>query len=84
MAAGRSQADVASALDVRQSSVSQWEAGRTAPSTRHLLGLMRLLGDRLVRPLVGVELAKFCRSCVASTAQREGLSAEDAPPGEPS
>jgi transcriptional regulator with XRE-family HTH domain len=51
---GLSQADVARALGVRQSSVSQWEAARTIPSTRHMLGLFRLFGDELFRPLLAV------------------------------
>jgi transcriptional regulator with XRE-family HTH domain len=72
IAAGWSQADVASALEVRQSSVSQWEAGRTAPSTGHLLGLLRLFGDGLIRLLVGVELAESCRLCAASAAHGQG------------
>jgi hypothetical protein len=34
--------------------VSQWEAARTIPSTRHMLGLFRLFGDELFRPLLAV------------------------------
>jgi DNA-binding XRE family transcriptional regulator len=41
--AGMSQAELASALGVRQSSVSQWERGATEPSTHNLLDLMRVL-----------------------------------------
>ena len=51
--AGLAQADLADALGVRQSSVSQWERGTTAPTTWHLLGLLRLLGVWLVRLTVG-------------------------------
>ena len=50
--AGLSQTGLADALGVRQSSVSQWERGGTAPATRHLLGLLALLGARLVALLV--------------------------------
>jgi transcriptional regulator with XRE-family HTH domain len=79
--AGMGQAELAGALGVRQSSVSQWEQGRTAPATGHLLGLLRVLGALLARLLLGedasgqggdVELAGFCRSCGASAAQDEG------------
>src|SRR6266498_246368 len=45
--------DLADALGVRQSSVSQWERGTTSPTTRHLLALLGLLGAVLVRLLVG-------------------------------
>jgi DNA-binding transcriptional regulator YiaG len=41
--AGMSQVEVAAALGVRQSSVSQWERGVTKPLTANLLALMRLL-----------------------------------------
>ena len=41
--AGLSQAELAAALGVRQSSVSQWERGSTRPSTDHLLALTALL-----------------------------------------
>jgi transcriptional regulator with XRE-family HTH domain len=51
--AGLAQADLADALGVRQSSVSQWERGTTSPTTRHLLALLGLLGAVLVRLLVG-------------------------------
>jgi transcriptional regulator with XRE-family HTH domain len=51
-AAGLSQEDLAAALGVRQSSVSQWEGGGTAPRTKHLLGLLRILGPLLVRLLL--------------------------------
>jgi transcriptional regulator with XRE-family HTH domain len=51
-AAQLSQQDVAAALGVRQSTVCHWERGSTAPKTRHLLGLLRLLGPRLIRPLL--------------------------------
>ncbi len=60
-ATGLSQAEVASALGVRQSSVSQWEAARTVPSTRHMLGLFRLFGDELFSLLAGVA-AETCPS----------------------
>ncbi len=81
MAARLSQEDLASTLGVRQSSVSQWERGTTAPATCHLLGLLRVLGALLARLLLGddvrvqsgdVELPVFCRSCAASAAQGEG------------
>src|SRR6266542_3153472 len=52
-AVGLAQADLADALGVRQSSVSQWERGTTSPTTRHLLALLGLLGAVLVRLLVG-------------------------------
>jgi transcriptional regulator with XRE-family HTH domain len=54
-AAGMAQEDLAAALGVRQSSVSQWERGTTAPTTRHLLGLLGLLGELLVGLLMGEE-----------------------------
>jgi HTH-type transcriptional regulator/antitoxin HipB len=41
--AGLSQAELAAALGVRQSSVSQWERGSTRPSTDHLLALTSVL-----------------------------------------
>lgn len=41
--AGLSQAELAELLDVRQSSVSQWERGSTRPSTVHLLALTAAL-----------------------------------------
>ncbi len=41
--AGRSQVAVATALGVKQSSVSQWERGLTQPSTQKLLDLIRVL-----------------------------------------
>jgi DNA-binding XRE family transcriptional regulator len=81
IAAGLSQEGLASVLGVRQSAVSQWEQGRTAPATCHLLGLLRVLGALLARLLLGedasgqggdAELAGFCRSCAASVAQGEG------------
>ncbi len=50
--AGRSQAELAEVLGVRQSSVSQWERGSTAPAARHVLGLLGVLGMRLVRLLI--------------------------------
>ncbi len=49
---GLSQAELAGLLDIRQSSVSQWERGTTAPGTGHLLGLLGVLGMRLVRLLL--------------------------------
>jgi transcriptional regulator with XRE-family HTH domain len=54
-AAGLSQEDLAGALGVRQSSVSQWERGTTAPATPHLLGLFRTLGAQLGQQLFGNE-----------------------------
>ena len=51
-AAGLSQEEVAAALGVRQSSISQWERAVTAPTTGHLLGLLRILGAVLVRLLL--------------------------------
>ncbi len=54
-AAGLSQHDLAAALEVRQSSVSQWERGATAPATMHLLGLFDRLGAALAWLLVGEE-----------------------------
>ncbi len=57
LAAGLSQQDLAAALGVRQSSVSQWERGSTAPTTLHLLRLFGLLGAPLVRLLLGEESA---------------------------
>lgn len=41
--AGMLQVELAAALGVRQSSVSQWERGSTEPSTQKLLDLMRVL-----------------------------------------
>ncbi len=41
--AGLSQAELAELLDVRQSSVSQWERGSTRPSTVYLLALTAAL-----------------------------------------
>ncbi len=53
LAAGLSQEDLAGVLGVRQSSVSQWERGTTVPATRHLLGLLRVLGALHARLLLG-------------------------------
>jgi transcriptional regulator with XRE-family HTH domain len=81
LAAGLSQEDLANTLGVRQSSVSQWEHGRTAPATCHLLELLWVLGALLARLLLGedargqgddAELAGSCRSCGASAAQDKG------------
>jgi len=81
MAARLAQEDLAGALGVRQSSVSQWERGTTVPATCHLLGLLRVLGVLVVRLLLGedasgqggaVEPAESCRPCAASAAQDEG------------
>jgi len=41
--AGMSQVELAAALGIRQSSVSQWERAATEPATQNLLDLMRLL-----------------------------------------
>ncbi|HEX8860604.1 MAG TPA: helix-turn-helix transcriptional regulator [Actinomycetes bacterium] len=46
--AGLSQAELAAALGVRQSSVSQWERGSTRPSTDHLLALTSILRATLL------------------------------------
>jgi transcriptional regulator with XRE-family HTH domain len=46
--AGLSQAELAAALGVRQSSVSQWERGSTRPSTDHLLALTSVLHTTLL------------------------------------
>lgn len=46
--AGLSQAELAEALGVRQSSVSQWERGSTKPSTVHLLALTSTLNCSLL------------------------------------
>lgn len=46
--AGLSQAELAEALGVRQSSVSQWERGSTKPSTVHLLALTSALNCSLL------------------------------------
>jgi transcriptional regulator with XRE-family HTH domain len=51
-AAELSQQDLAAALGVRQPTVSQWERGGTAPRTKHLFRLLRLLGPRLICPLL--------------------------------
>lgn len=51
-AAGLTQEAVAHALEVRQSSVSQWERGATVPRTLHLIDLMRLCGAELVALLL--------------------------------
>jgi transcriptional regulator with XRE-family HTH domain len=40
-----SQVELAEQLGVRQSSVSQWERGSTAPATPHLLALLRIFPD---------------------------------------
>ena len=81
LAAGLSQEDLAGTLGVRQSSVSQWERGTTAPATCHLLGLLRVLGALLARLLLAedasgqgddAELAGSYRSCGASAAQVKG------------
>lgn len=45
---GLSQAELAAALGVRQSSVSQWERGSTRPSTDHLLALTSILRTTLL------------------------------------
>ena len=42
---GLSQAELAEQLNVRQSSISQWERGLTQPATPHLLALLRLFPD---------------------------------------
>lgn len=52
-AAGLTQEAVAHALEVRQSSVSQWERGTTVPRTLHLIDLMRLYRSVLVALLLG-------------------------------
>ncbi len=52
-ATGLTQEAVAHALDVRQSSVSQWERGTTLPRTLHLIGLMRLCGSEPMALLLG-------------------------------
>jgi DNA-binding transcriptional regulator YiaG len=41
--AGMNQKDLAAAVGVRQSSISQWERGVTKPTTGNLLDLMRVL-----------------------------------------
>jgi transcriptional regulator with XRE-family HTH domain len=46
--AGLSQAELAAALGVRQSSLSQWERGSTRPSTDHLLALTSILRTTLL------------------------------------
>ena len=51
-AARLSQAEIAGAVGVRQSSVSQWERGLTVPKTHHLLLLLKLLGATLVNVLL--------------------------------
>ena len=38
-----SQVELAAALGIRQSSVSQWERGATEPATQTLLDLLRVL-----------------------------------------
>jgi transcriptional regulator with XRE-family HTH domain len=81
LAARLSQEELAGALGVRQSSVSQWERGTTAPATYHLLGLLRVLDARLARLLLGEdatvqvgagELLVFCRSYAATAPTGEG------------
>jgi transcriptional regulator with XRE-family HTH domain len=44
-AEGWTQAELADKLDVRQSSVSEWERGANAPLALHLIDLMRLFPD---------------------------------------
>jgi transcriptional regulator with XRE-family HTH domain len=51
-AARLSQDEIAVAVGVRQSSVSQWERGITTPTTHHLLLLLKLLGAALVNLLL--------------------------------
>jgi transcriptional regulator with XRE-family HTH domain len=46
-----SQEDLAARLGVRQSSVSQWERGSTAPSTKHLLSIGSVLGGDFWRAI---------------------------------
>ena len=81
VAVGLSQERLANELGVRQSSVSQWEQGTTAPATWHLLGLLQVLGMLLVWLVLGegaggqggdMGLAEFCRSFGASAAEGEG------------
>lgn len=95
-AAGLSQEEVAAALGVRQSSISQWERAVTAPTTGHLLGLLRILGAVLVRLLLGndsfaaahqgasVEHTELDDGCGPSAASAIGTESQPAaPPGDP-
>jgi transcriptional regulator with XRE-family HTH domain len=56
-AAQMSQEEVASSVGVKQSSVSQWEHGLTAPKTRHLLLLLKLFGAALVDLVIAEDRA---------------------------
>jgi len=51
MRASLSQAELAERLQIRQSSVSQWERGSTRPSTEHLLALAATLGIDILHQL---------------------------------
>jgi transcriptional regulator with XRE-family HTH domain len=85
------QAEVAARLGVRQSSVSQWERGTTAPTTKHLLVLQQLLGPALVRQLLGEDSPDAGSCCSAGFAgddlpagtagPRSGATAKAPPPG---
>jgi transcriptional regulator with XRE-family HTH domain len=61
-AAQLSQEETATAVGVKQSSVSQWEHGLTAPKTRHLLLLLKLFGDALIDLVLTEERASNIES----------------------
>jgi transcriptional regulator with XRE-family HTH domain len=85
------QADLATRLGVQQSSVSQWERGTTAPTTKHLLVLQQLLGPALVRHLLGEDSPDADSCCsdgfvgddapAGTAGPRSGATAKAAPPG---
>ena len=85
------QAEVAARLGVRQSSVSQWERGTTAPTTRHLLVLQQFLGPALIQQLLGQDSPDTDSSCSAgfvgddaparTAGPRSGATAKAQPPG---
>lgn len=59
---GLSQGELAAQLGIRQSSISQWERGTTLPSTRHLLGLLAVLGHPFATLLVNLAVAQLSQT----------------------
>jgi transcriptional regulator with XRE-family HTH domain len=74
-----SQEELAARLGVRQSSISQWERGVTAPSTRHLLDLGSVLGDAFWHAIADVTRGRFN---VAGDSTPADLAGEDTQPAD--